>query len=333
MPLDWADYWRDTGHLTGLEHGGYLNLLGAYWTAGGPLPADEDRLRRLARLTKPEWKKARPAIVEFFNVEDGFWIQKRVQLELEKAGQIYERRKAKIQEINDLRSRPSSQSSSTVTDDGDRVRQPSPPLPLPLPTESVDRPEIPTTTEPSTDFSSSGDDAAKVSKAVLDRDFVRFWATFPRKVAKLAARKAFEAAVKKAPVETILLGASAYASDPNRKPEFTAHPATWLNAGRWSDEPIPGQSNGRVGSAGHRPEPDSGLARFLRRNLGADGEPELPTGGRVDPPVSGMAPPGPRVRPGPINGFGPGAIDLEPDAETGAYRVARGTPGDDEVES
>lgn len=108
---------------------------------------------------------------------------------------------------------------------------------------------------------------------------------------------------------------------------------TWEN---WVDREIANgalRSNGRVGSAGHRPEPDSGLARFLRRNLGADGQPEFSAGGRVDPPISGMAPPGPRVRPGPIDGFGPGAIDLEPDAETGAYRVAGRTPGDDTVES
>jgi hypothetical protein len=30
-----------------------------------------------------------------------------------------------------------------------------------------------------------------------------------------------------------------YRNDPNREPEFTAHPATWLNAGRWDDDPLP----------------------------------------------------------------------------------------------
>ena len=30
-----------------------------------------------------------------------------------------------------------------------------------------------------------------------------------------------------------------YADDPNRVEAFTAHPTTWLNAGRWNDEPLP----------------------------------------------------------------------------------------------
>ena len=39
--------------------------------------------------------------------------------------------------------------------------------------------------------------------------------------------------------EEILQGATRFASDPNRVPTFTPHPATWLNQGRWSDEPLP----------------------------------------------------------------------------------------------
>jgi hypothetical protein len=34
-------------------------------------------------------------------------------------------------------------------------------------------------------------------------------------------------------------GAQRYANDPNRDESFTAHPATWLNAERWLDDPMP----------------------------------------------------------------------------------------------
>lgn len=72
-----------------------------------------------------------------------------------------------------------------------------------------------------------------------DPDFKEFWATYPRRVAKGAARKAWRSIMKKGGVEpaTIIAGAAAYRDDPNRKPDitFTAHPASWLNADRWAD--------------------------------------------------------------------------------------------------
>jgi hypothetical protein len=36
-----------------------------------------------------------------------------------------------------------------------------------------------------------------------------------------------------------LAGARRYAEDPNRHPSYTANAATWLNAERWLDEPLP----------------------------------------------------------------------------------------------
>lgn len=72
-----------------------------------------------------------------------------------------------------------------------------------------------------------------------DPDFRAFWAAYPRRVAKGAARKAWRSIMKKGGVEAadIIAGAAAYCDDPNRKPDitFTAHPASWLNAERWTD--------------------------------------------------------------------------------------------------
>jgi len=58
-------------------------------------------------------------------------------------------------------------------------------------------------------------------------------------VAKQAALKAFEKALQVATGEEICDGARRYADDPNRSPSYTAHAATWLNAHRWGDEPLP----------------------------------------------------------------------------------------------
>lgn len=71
------------------------------------------------------------------------------------------------------------------------------------------------------------------------QEFDAFWSIYPRKVAKQAALKAWEKALQVADAQTITEGARRYADDPNRHPSYTAHPATWLNAHRWDDEPLP----------------------------------------------------------------------------------------------
>lgn len=73
--------------------------------------------------------------------------------------------------------------------------------------------------------------------------FQIFWETYPRKVGKAAAEKAFRKAAAVVDPVVIIEGAVRYASDPNREDQFTAHPTTWLNAGRWDDEALP--SRGR----------------------------------------------------------------------------------------
>jgi Helix-turn-helix domain len=66
--------------------------------------------------------------------------------------------------------------------------------------------------------------------------FDLFWKAYPKKVAKKAAVKAWTQAIKDTDPAVIIAGAEAYAKDKARSAEYTAHPATWLNAGRWMDE-------------------------------------------------------------------------------------------------
>jgi hypothetical protein len=68
--------------------------------------------------------------------------------------------------------------------------------------------------------------------------FEDFYEAYPRKTAKGAARKAWEK-LSLEDQEKAVAGALRYAHDPNRDESFTAYPATWLNAERWEDEPLP----------------------------------------------------------------------------------------------
>lgn len=67
-------------------------------------------------------------------------------------------------------------------------------------------------------------------------DFDQFWAEFPRRVGKLAAQKAFVKARKIASQQEIIDGVRRYVAN---KPDYAdyCHPQTWLNQGRWLDEP------------------------------------------------------------------------------------------------
>ena len=75
------------------------------------------------------------------------------------------------------------------------------------------------------------------SLASTDR-FEEFWDAYPRKIGKGAAKKAW-CKITTDP-DTVIAAAFVFAgARQNEDPKFTPHAATWLNAGRWDDEPDP----------------------------------------------------------------------------------------------
>jgi hypothetical protein len=94
---------------------------------------------------------------------------------------------------------------------------------------------------------------ARVQSREVD-GFEDFWAVYPRKTGKGAARKAFRNATLTADPNILFHAAERYAAS-KLDPKFTPHPATWLNQERWLDEelqpkpapePFKGTSNGQV---------------------------------------------------------------------------------------
>jgi uncharacterized protein YdaU (DUF1376 family) len=80
MPFYWGDYFRDTRHLTKLQHASYLMLIGHYWTTGS-LPDDDWQLANITLSTMDEWRADKPTLQAFFF--DG-WKHKRVEAELKR---------------------------------------------------------------------------------------------------------------------------------------------------------------------------------------------------------------------------------------------------------
>lgn len=78
---------------------------------------------------------------------------------------------------------------------------------------------------------------AKKSSGYTD-DFENFWRTYPRRIEKKSAFKAWKVALKKgATADEITAGAARYAKYRAGEPEqYTKHPSTWLNQECWEDE-------------------------------------------------------------------------------------------------
>lgn len=77
-----ADYMADTMHLTTLEHGAYDLILWNYWSR--QQPPHESKLPGITKMSKDEFQSVRDTLAEFFDIRDGVWTQKRVELELQR---------------------------------------------------------------------------------------------------------------------------------------------------------------------------------------------------------------------------------------------------------
>ena len=85
LPLYVDDYDAATAHLTAAEDGVYSRLLRLCWrTPGCSLPNDDAWIARKIRLSAAEFSKvAKPVIEEFFSVQRGRLVQKRLKAEYE----------------------------------------------------------------------------------------------------------------------------------------------------------------------------------------------------------------------------------------------------------
>jgi hypothetical protein len=81
-----------------------------------------------------------------------------------------------------------------------------------------------------------------------DAGFDEFWSLYPKPVDRLAAERAWKAAVKRVPPASILVGLRAQLADLKAQDRrYVKHPDKWLNAGAWM--------NGTVGA---EPDPYAG---------------------------------------------------------------------------
>lgn len=121
--------------------------------------------------------------------------------------------------------------SCDVTGQAVTERDPSPPPSFP--------PEPPKPPTPTPDVCSTRTPARLA--IAKPNGFARFWEAYPNKVGKAAAEKAYAAACRKIdgpdPPSLILAGVERARSSRSWIDGYIPHPTTWLNQGRWDDQP------------------------------------------------------------------------------------------------
>ena len=78
------------------------------------------------------------------------------------------------------------------------------------------------------------------------REFCAFWHEYPHKVGKKAAHASFLKARKTIDFAALMAALTAYTNKTDDRP--WCNPATWLNQGRWDDEPAKPTIGGAVGA-------------------------------------------------------------------------------------
>ncbi len=201
-----ADYARDTGHLTLIEHGAYRVLMDHYYSRGGPLSANVERLLRVCRANAQAEKDAvRFVLEEFFTAQDEMFRHPRIDAEIAKAADIT----AKCAVAGRASALQRQRKLEGAATEGATAEQPS----------------------------QSHSPSQAQSQKSLDEAFAQFWAAYPRREARGAARSAFVRAAEGIAPQTLIGAAAGYAARrEGQDRRFTKLAATWLNQECWLDE-------------------------------------------------------------------------------------------------
>jgi uncharacterized protein YdaU (DUF1376 family) len=225
MPFFVGDYLSATGRLTTEQHGAYLLILLDYWK-NGPPPNDDGVLAALARLSPSVWRKAKPALLGFFDIRDGVLIQKRVERERGRAAENVEKRSKAGKASAAARAQQKSNKRSThvathVAANGQQNLRPSPSPGSNEPITSSDE-----------DVSAEPTDRPLTRKEILDAWHERFVPRGHPAVAKMTAlrEKQLKARLKDCSLDEWQRAMDAL----ERSASFARIEAEWSRPRRWA---------------------------------------------------------------------------------------------------
>ncbi len=237
--------------MSTLQVGAYVLLLCKAWQADPPasLPNDDQILARFARVDAAVWQEIKAGVLVPFRLgTDKRLHSKRLRLEYDEALKRMKANRSKAQTAARVRWGPMP----------DACLEHAPSMPgavLEQCLSNATEMETKTKTEeirpPQPPAKPGGERGAHSTKPRRRKDgpephplFDRFWAAYPHKTAKAFASKVFA----RIDPDEALLARMLAALEWQAKSEqwlkesglYIPHPATWLNAKRWEDEPPAG---------------------------------------------------------------------------------------------
>lgn len=226
MPFYPADYVADTYHLTTLEHGAYMLLIMHYWMRGS-LPQRDADLARLTRMDHREWGRHKVRLAEFFGPG---WTHKRIDKERKSA----EHRLA-TKAINGAaggRANALKNHKVDVATATNSLEQNG--------SKRVHNHNHSNKKERETNNARE----MRASSPWPSDAFNQFWTKYPHKVGRAACAAKLDK-IRKAgevPFERLMEGLDRYVHKRDDRP--WCNPQTWLNQGRWDDEPAKSGAGG-----------------------------------------------------------------------------------------
>lgn len=304
-----GDFQLATRGLRLLEKGAYSELLDHYYSTERPLPFDKKELFRICGSSTPAEKESVIAVVtRFFYAADDGYRNKRCDEEIamyhakldrlrtngksggrpkKPNGKPNENQKVFLEKPKANHLEKLSINHEPITNNQEENTN-TPLTPL-LGECAQSSPESKSASTPSDKSSAQGPAVASVrvprakSGSNYSEDFNRWFAAYPRQVAKGAAWKAWpsalahfrarsKAATEESAVEELINVTVIYGLSPccAVEPEFVPHPATWLNQRRFEDDPKEWQrvSGGAGSTFSGNPKPVGSPTRY--RQTGAD---------------------------------------------------------------
>ena len=223
MPLYIGDYLADTSRLTTEQHGAYLLLLMDYWRSGR-LPDNDQVLAQITKLSPDAWRNAKAMLMQFFSIEDGYWVHSRVEKEMILAQENKDKNHNRAVQAAKARwEKQQNNANSNATSNAEELHKQCP-SPSPSPSNKKD---------------------------IYTDDFNHFWSIYPKHEDKQKAAKAFSKVKVPLSVITEALTKQIQAKEwyKKEKYEFIPLATTWLNGCRWEDSVVKHQSTSSSNAA------------------------------------------------------------------------------------
>lgn len=243
-----GDYARDTGHLTALEHGIYGLLLDWYYVNERPIP--DEKANRIAKANRTETESV---LSDFFKLGDQGWVHSRAEREIAE----YKARAETNRVTGRLGGRPKKNPTGYESV-----------------SETKPKETLATNHKPLT----IKEQKQTIAQAAPTPDgFDRFWAAYPNKQGKQAARKTWDKKRLEPRADEFIAHVQMMMREcPKWRDGFIPEGSTYVNQGRWDDRPraAPQQSNVPTSKAGQAIVNIEGYINGLDNRGSRQGHPE-----------------------------------------------------------